>query len=115
MNPFEPSTRPPYDPNDWYWIVADDESRAWSSALAGWVAEYPNDRLTRIASEVELYDVLARRKLAARGPSRAFSSAEIRAALLRIDATATGDASDPDALRAVAEKIDVILPPAIGV
>lgn len=47
-----------YTPHDWFWIVGGDESRAWSSAVGGYVAGYPTDRLTRIASEAELNDVL---------------------------------------------------------
>lgn len=56
-----------YDPSDWYWIVAGDESRVWSSARAAYV---PTDDpavqgwrarggvATRIASEAELREVL---------------------------------------------------------
>lgn len=47
-----------YTPEKWFWIVAGDESRAWSSELGSYVATYPADRLTRIASEQELSDVL---------------------------------------------------------
>lgn len=48
----------PYNPRDWYWIVAGDATRAWSSADGAYVNEYPSDRLTRIASEAELADVV---------------------------------------------------------
>ena len=56
-----------YDPFDWYWIVAGDESRVWSSKASTYV---PADDATfqgwldrggiptRIASEQELADVL---------------------------------------------------------
>lgn len=44
--------------HDWFWIVGGDESRAWSSAAGTYVSEYPADRLTRIASEEDLSDVL---------------------------------------------------------
>lgn len=47
-----------YNPLNWFWIVSGDESRAWSSAAGAYVAEYPTDRLTRIASEPELNEVL---------------------------------------------------------
>lgn len=58
---------PPYDPTDWYWIVAGDESRVWSSKASAYV---PVSDATfqawldhggipsRIASEQELADVL---------------------------------------------------------
>lgn len=47
-----------YDPLRWFWIVGGDESRAWSSVDGAYVSEYPSDRLTRIASESELNEVL---------------------------------------------------------
>ncbi len=57
-----------YDPRDHYWIVGGDENRLWSSARAVYVAA--EDAVlagavaaglspTRIASEAELWDVLA--------------------------------------------------------
>ena len=57
----------PYSPDNWYWIVAGDESRVWSSKASAYV---PADDATyqawreaggipsRIASEQELADVL---------------------------------------------------------
>lgn len=57
-----------YDPTNWYWIVAGDESRAFSSAAGNYVpannaafAAWKADGTvpTRIASEVELGEVLA--------------------------------------------------------
>lgn len=49
-----------YNPFDWYWIVGGDDTRYWSSAVGTWVQEYPEGAgLTRIASEMELSDVLA--------------------------------------------------------
>lgn len=56
-----------YDPRDWYWIVAADESRVYSSAqavfvpandhdYAGWIRD--GNKPTRIASFDELKDVL---------------------------------------------------------
>ncbi|CAA2141812.1 hypothetical protein [Hyphomicrobium sp. ghe19] len=100
-----------YSPKDWFWIVAGDESKAWSSAVGAYVSEYSSDRVTRIANEVELFDVLSRLKLTARAPSRTFTVAEVREALLRIDAEATGTASSATELLAVAEAIDFNLPP----
>lgn len=47
-----------FQPHDWFWIVAGDDSRAWSSAALAYVTEYPADRLSRIGTEAELSDVL---------------------------------------------------------
>jgi len=47
-----------YDPRNWNWIVGGDESRAWSSEAGEYVTDFPVDRVTRIASESELNDVL---------------------------------------------------------
>jgi hypothetical protein len=52
-------TLPYFDVTDWFWIVAGDESRAWSSAAGAYVTDYPTDRVTRIYNEQELTDVLA--------------------------------------------------------
>jgi len=48
-----------YTPHDWYWIVAGDETKAWSSLEAKYVETYPSGQVTRIASEEELREVLA--------------------------------------------------------
>jgi hypothetical protein len=56
-----------YDPADHYWVIAGDESRAWSSARSAYVpaddAELARHRtrsvVTRIGSEAELWNVLA--------------------------------------------------------
>lgn len=55
-----------YDPLNWFWIIAGDASKAWSSAAGAYVPKWPSDRITRIASEDELTDVLARYGI--RGP-----------------------------------------------
>lgn len=78
-----------YDPRNWFWIVAGDESRAWSSASGTYVSELPpgwffsiqaaydavvsqgaNDVLvcSRIASESELSDVLRQHGLTVPAP-----------------------------------------------
>lgn len=51
----------PFDISDWLWIVGDDESRAWSSGSAAYVEPPFADDIepTRIASEQELWQVLA--------------------------------------------------------
>lgn len=49
---------PIYTPHDWFWIVADDETRAWSSAVSAYVTNWPTERVTRIANEIELDSVL---------------------------------------------------------
>lgn len=102
-----------YNPREWFWIVGGDESRAWSSASASYVTDYPQDRLSRIANEVELYDVLARSNLAPKAPQRTFTASEVRDAFLRIDAVETGDASTALELGSVGENIGMNLPPIV--
>lgn len=58
-----------YDPRNWNWIVGGDESRAWSSAAGEYVTDFPADRVTRIASETELNDVLRPYGLALPAPT----------------------------------------------
>jgi hypothetical protein len=53
-----------YDPRGWFWIVAGDETRWWSSASASYVPPIQSIRdeggmPTRILNEQELTDVLA--------------------------------------------------------
>jgi len=99
-----------YDVRNWFWIIDGDEARAWSSAAGGYVTDYPHEQTTRIANEVELYDVLARAGLAHKAPQQAFSSSEVRAALLVIDSEVTGNAADAEALQEVAASIGLVLP-----
>lgn len=47
-----------YNPADWYWIVADDDTRAFSSKSLAYALEFPADRVTRIDTESNLRDVL---------------------------------------------------------
>jgi len=47
-----------YNPKNWFWIIAGDETRAWSSGVGEYVDEWPSDQVTRIASAAELSDVL---------------------------------------------------------
>lgn len=54
-----------FTPRDWHWIVAGDETRAWSSASSGWVTSWPPTRVTRIASLDDLSQVLAQHGLPA--------------------------------------------------
>lgn len=103
-----------YNPRDWFWIVGGNESRAWASAARTYVTDYPADRVSRIANEVELYDVLAKQGLASRAPQGPFTVADIRAAFVNTDAVATGAANDADALAIVAEDIGMTLPPISG-
>lgn len=50
----------PYNPQDWYWIVAGDEARAFSSAAGSYVdvAHAVPERTTRIDSEASMIEVL---------------------------------------------------------
>ena len=75
-----------YQPENWFWIVAGDTSRAWSSAAGAYVTEYPDDRLTRIESEASLNDVLRPYGLVLPSPSPDDYAAAIQA---HVDATAT--------------------------
>lgn len=101
-----------YNPRNWHWIVAGDETRFWSSAAAAYVDTLPDGATpTRIANEVELYDVLASIGLAAKAPARTFTAAEVRAALLAVDAGATADATTAEELQGVATSIGMMLPP----
>lgn len=102
-----------YEPKNWFWIVGGDDGLAWSSAAKAWVVEWPSDRMTRIANEVELFDVLSRAGMASRAPDRVFTVEEVRQALAGVDAEATGDAGDAGSLRAVAENLGMMLPPVI--
>ena len=101
----------PYNPKHWYWQIGDDASRFWSSADQAYVADAPQTRRSRIANEVELYDVLAKSGLASRAPHGPFSAEQIRDALLRIDAGATADAVTYAELAAVADEIGFTMPP----
>lgn len=49
-----------FDPRNWFWIVGDDESRAYSSAAGSYVdiAEVSPERITRIDSTDSLKQVL---------------------------------------------------------
>lgn len=103
-----------YNPRDWYWQIDGDDSKAWSSAEAGYVTTWPEDRLTKIANEVELYDVLTRANLSDRAPSRSFSFAEVKQALKAVDAVIFENISDVAALRTGARLISFNLPPDIA-
>lgn len=63
-----------YDARNWYWQIGADTSRYWSSAVGGYVNIVPADTgFTHIASETELWDVLATQapdKLPATDPRR---------------------------------------------
>ncbi len=72
MPPFEAPTRLPYNPSDWYWIVAGSTTQVYSSKAGDYVLSLDTgyqDWLTaggaptRIASEAELGEVLAARML----------------------------------------------------
>lgn len=101
-----------YNPKDWYWQIGDDSTRFWSSKDKAFVTELPDGaQPSRIASEVELYDVLCKARAKAYAPSRTFTIAEVREALSHIDAGLVGDASDAASLAAIAEEIGLTLPP----
>ncbi|MGE5266094.1 MAG: hypothetical protein ACM3L9_01895 [Deltaproteobacteria bacterium] len=47
-------------PRFWFWIVGSDETRAWSGQTGSYVTEWNPNRVTRIATEEELSEVLRR-------------------------------------------------------
>lgn len=65
-----------YDPFDWYWIVGGDTSKAWSSLTSTYVTDYPEDRITHIATSDDLSDVLRRWGLKVPAPDAADIKAE---------------------------------------
>jgi len=58
-----------YDVRNWFWIVGEDTLRAWSSASGCYVQQWHGGRVTKIANEVELSDVLRPYGLAVPKPS----------------------------------------------
>lgn len=48
-----------YTPKDWYWVVAGDTARAWSSAARAWVAEWDATRCTSVPAEADITDALS--------------------------------------------------------
>ncbi len=86
-----------YDPQDHYWIVGGDETRAWSSASGDYVAagdkayaawRDAGGETTRIASEAELYDVLGRAVFDAYADTSALHQALVKGAVISEEAIA---------------------------
>jgi hypothetical protein len=86
-----------YDPKNWYWIVANDTSRAWSSAanayvlaadamFLAWLAD--GNVPTAIDTEENLWDVMR----AANVPP--FHSISTSALVARLEASGKADAAD---------------------
>jgi len=79
-----------YSADDWYWVVAGDDSIWWSSKAAAYV---PPDQAfldadvvpTRIADEIELVTVLERAGVGIMAPQRDFTQAELVDAMTRIE------------------------------
>lgn len=78
-----------YNPSNWFWVVGGNTSRAWSSASSAFVENYPEDRVTRIASEADLSEVL--RPYGLRGPFT--SPVDVKAEAQRRIITLTGTTS----------------------
>ncbi|MBX6376291.1 MAG: hypothetical protein IRZ13_18955 [Acetobacteraceae bacterium] len=103
-----------YDPRDWYWIVAGDESHAWSSARAAYVpADDPlysdwrqrGGQPTRIASEAELREVLLAQYPA--GWPAGVRSVALWQAKAVMELTPHGDGTLLDAVEALMAQADV--------
>lgn len=72
-------------PQDWFFVVGDDATRAWSTAASAYVDIWPDDAVTRISGEDDLAAVL--RPYGLRGP--VVSSDDFAAAIeAHIDQTA---------------------------
>lgn len=99
-----------YIPSDWYWIVAEDAARPWSSAARAYVdaGEEPYQTFlargglpTPIASEADLWDVLRARapdRLPDDAPQPVPATISFRQLVLQL--FATGQAVDARALAA---------------
>lgn len=74
----------PHTPRDWYWIVGGDASKAWSSLSSSYVTEYPEDRITRIATAEDLSDVLRQWGLKVPAPAVADIKAEAQRRIIAI-------------------------------
>jgi len=48
-----------FDVHDWFWIVGDNNAKAWSSAADKYVDTWPASRVTRIKTDEELTAVLS--------------------------------------------------------
>jgi hypothetical protein len=70
-----------FDPANWFWIIGDDESKAWSSAAGAYATEWDETRLTRIASKEELSNVLRPYGLTLPAPTDADYSVAIQAVI----------------------------------
>lgn len=75
---------PMYEPFDWYWCVAGDETRFWSSAAGAYVSEADQNKLTRIGSAAALNDVLRPYGLELPEPSEADYANAIQAYVDRV-------------------------------
>lgn len=100
-----------YNPRDWFWIVAGDESRAWSSNARAYVLEWPTDQVARIANEIELYGALAKQKIASRAPQGPFSLDAAASAFASVAPSFAAPVASASTLAAVAEDIGMTLPP----
>lgn len=116
-----------YNPKSWFWFIAGETSRAYSSAARDYVDanEVPAAFLaSTIASEIELYDVLVRAKCKTYAPNRTFTANEVYHALRLIDEgqvaarfgtplpdVIAGSAQEIALLVEIADEIDFNIPP----
>jgi hypothetical protein len=74
-----------FNPNEWFWIVGSDETRAWSSEAGAYVSDWNAERTTRIGNELELNDVMRPYGLTLPAPTQTDYAAAVQA---HIDGTA---------------------------
>ncbi len=81
--------RAPFTPKNWFWHVAGDTSKAYSSLAGAYVSVWPAECVTNIASEDELSDVLRSHGLEPVRPSAVDIKAEAQRRIIALMGTAS--------------------------
>lgn len=68
----------PYSPRNWFWVIGDDKTQAWSSAAGAFVREWPEDRQTNIVNVEELNEVMRALDMVLPQPTRADYAATVQ-------------------------------------
>lgn len=79
-------------PHNWFWIVGDNDTRAWSIAAGAYTADFDATRVTRIGTEASLDAVL--RALGAASPRKSVD--DVRAEASRRMQMLVGAREDAD-------------------